>query len=84
MEPALSLIATQSTKLDATEVLNLLPPLITLADVRSFLLRTVRDGYAKRNEGRVARHLVGGRKEDVERVLMGLQTKRVRVTDQRM
>ena len=84
LDPALSLIAKNGVRLAATEVLALLPPLVTMEDVRAFLIRTLRDGYARRNEHRVVKQLVGARKEEVERVLMGLQVKRVRVTDQRM
>jgi len=82
--PALSFIAKHGVQLDADEVLALLPPLVTMDDVRFFLIRTLRDGFAKRNEHRVVKQLVGARKEDVERVSLGLQVKRVRVTDQRM
>jgi hypothetical protein len=55
-----------------------------MEDVKSFLIRTVRDGSAKRNEARVVKSLVTGRNEEVEMTLMGMQVKRVRVTDQRM
>ncbi len=82
--PALFLIAKHGIRLDATEVLSLLPPLVTMEDVRSFFIRTLRDSFAKRNQHRVVKQLAGARKEEVERVLMGLQVKRVRVTDQRM
>ena len=82
--PALSLIAKHGVRLDANDVLALLPPLITMEDVRSFFIRTLRDGHAKRHEHRVVKQLVGARKEEVERVLMGFQVKRVRVTDQRV
>jgi hypothetical protein len=84
LPPALSLIAKHGTRLDAGSVLELLPPLVTMEDVQSFFVKTLRDGFAKKNEGRVVRSLTRARKEEVERVLMGLQTKRVRVTDQRM
>jgi hypothetical protein len=55
-----------------------------MEDIRSFLIRRVRDGFAKRNEARVVKSLVTGRKEEVERILMDMEVKRVRVTDQRM
>ena len=82
--PALALIAKHCVRLDATEVLALLPPLITMEDIRSFLIRTLRDGFAKRNEQKVVKSLISARKEEVEKILMGFQEKRVRVTDQRM
>ena len=84
LTPALSLIATHGIRLDAREVLDLLPPLVTMADVRAFFIRTLRDGHAKRNEARVIKSLVSARKEGIERVLLDMQLKKVRVTDQRM
>lgn len=82
--PALALIAKYGVRLDATQVLELLPPLVTMEDVKAFFVRTLRDGHAKTNDHRIFKQLVGARKEEVDRVLMDFQTKRVRVTDQRM
>ena len=82
--PALGLIATHGTRLDAEAVLDLLPPLVTMKEVEAFFVKTLRDGHAKKNDARIIKQLVTGRKEQVERVLMDLQVHRVRVTDQRM
>lgn len=84
LEPALSLISTHGTRLDAKEVLDLLPPLVTMEDVRAFFVKTIRGATAKKNDSRIVRGLVASRKEEVERTLMGQQVKRVRITDQRM
>ncbi|KAK4684616.1 Vam6/Vps39-like protein vacuolar protein sorting-associated protein 39, partial [Tremellales sp. Uapishka_1] len=84
LPPALSLIAKHGVKLDASEVINLLPPLVTMEDVKSFFMRTLRDGHSKLNDHRVVKQLLSARKEEVERGLMGLQVRRVRITDQRI
>lgn len=84
LEPALSLISKHSTSLPASPVLDLLPPLVPMQDVRAFFTRTLRERYTRKEEWRIVRGLTKGRKEEVERVLMGLEVKRVRVTDQRM
>ena len=84
LTPALSLISTHGVRLDGKQVLDLLPPLVTMHDVRDFFIKTLRDGSAKRNEARVVSNLVSSRKEEVDRVLLDLETKRVRVSDQRM
>ncbi|ORY29789.1 hypothetical protein BCR39DRAFT_588162 [Naematelia encephala] len=84
LDPAISLIATHGVRLDANEVLALLPPLVTMEDVKAFFVRTLRDSHAKKNDHRVVKSLVSARKERVDRVLMGLQIKRVRVSDQRI
>jgi len=84
LAPALSLLANHSTQLDPAAVLELLPPLVTMQEIRSFLTRTLRDGTRRVHERKVMKSLISARKEEVERVVMGLETKRVRITDQRM
>ena len=84
LEPGLSLISTHGTRLDAKEVLDLLPPLVTMEDVRAFFIKTLRGAMAKKNDSRIVKGLISSRKSEVERVLMSTQVKRVRVTDQRM
>ena len=84
LSPALSLLANHSTQLDPAAVLELLPPLVTMQEVRSFFIRTLRDGTRRVHERKVMKSLISARKEEVERVVMGLEVKRVRITDQRM
>ncbi|WVQ93507.1 hypothetical protein IAU59_000581 [Kwoniella sp. CBS 9459] len=84
LEPALSLISKHSTSLPSSPVLDLLPPLVPMQDVHSFFLRTLRESYSKKNDARIVRNLVKGRKEEVERMLLGLEVKRVRINDQRI
>ena len=84
LAPALSLLANHSTQLDPAAVLEILPPLVTMEEIRSFLIRTLRDGTRRMNDRKIIKSIVSSRKEEVERVLMGLEVKRVRVTDQRM
>ncbi|WVF65869.1 hypothetical protein IAT40_000606 [Kwoniella sp. CBS 6097] len=84
LEPALTLISKHSTSLPSSPVLDLLPPLVPMQDVHAFFLRTLRESYSKKNEARIVKSLVKGRKEEVERMLLGLEVKRVRVNDQRI
>lgn len=84
LEPALKLIATHGTRIDAQEVLNLLPPFVTMEDVHDFFVKTLRDGHAKMNQSRITKQLLKSRKEQVDRGLMKMQQKRVRITDIRM
>ncbi|WVR03742.1 hypothetical protein IAU60_000737 [Kwoniella sp. DSM 27419] len=84
LEPALSLISKHSTSLPPSPVLDLLPPLVPMNDVHSFFMRTLRDSHSKKNESRLVKSLVSGRKEEVERILLGLEVKKVRITDQRI
>ncbi|WVO14727.1 hypothetical protein L204_102365 [Cryptococcus depauperatus] len=84
LAPALSLVSKHSTSLPPFSVLNLLPPLVGLTDVSQFFIRTIREQFRKRVEGRVVRQIGRARKEQVDAGLMRLDTKRVRVTDQRI
>ncbi|KJE00813.1 hypothetical protein I311_05610, partial [Cryptococcus gattii NT-10] len=93
LPPALSLISKHSSSLPASSVLDLLPassvldllpPLVSISDVHPFFINTLREEHRRKREGRVMRQLGKGRKEEVEGMLMGLEVKRVRVTDQRM
>nr|ODN85587.1 hypothetical protein L203_04837 [Cryptococcus depauperatus CBS 7841] len=84
LAPALSLVSKHSTSLPPFSVLNLLPPLVGLTDVSQFFIRTIREQFRKRVEGRVVRQIGRARKEQVNAGLMRLDTKRVRVTDQRI
>lgn len=84
LAPALSLLSNHSTQLDPAAVLDLLPPLVTMEEIRSFLIRTLRDGTRRINDKKIVSGIVSSRKEEVERILMGMEVKRVRITDQRM
>ncbi|WVQ65020.1 uncharacterized protein L199_003190 [Kwoniella botswanensis] len=84
LEPALSLVSKHSTSLPPSPVLDLLPPLVPIQDVHQFFMRTLRDSHTKKNESKVLKSLMKGRKEELDRMLLGLETKRVRVTDQRI
>ena len=84
LEPALKLIATHGTRIDAQEVLDLLPSVVTMQDVREFFVKTLRDGHAKINQSVITKQLLQSRKEQVDRGLMKMQQKRVRITDIRM
>ena len=81
LSPALSLIARHSARLDPIETLQLLPPLVNAHDVRPFLVQSLR---APVFDNRVVREVCSARKEDVERRLMRLESRRVKVTDSRM
>ncbi|KAJ7116484.1 hypothetical protein C8R44DRAFT_209802 [Mycena epipterygia] len=81
LQPALQLIARHSPQLDAVDTLQLLPPLVTTQDIRTFLIGALR---APTFDTRVIRNLSKAHGDQVERKLMALQTKRVKVTDSRM
>ncbi|KAH8118200.1 vacuolar sorting protein 39 domain 1-domain-containing protein [Phellopilus nigrolimitatus] len=81
LKPALDLISRQSPRLDTLETLRLLPPLVPAQDVKAFLCDAAR---APIFATRVVREMRKGRGEQVGMKLVGLQSRRVRVTDGRI
>jgi hypothetical protein len=81
LQPALDLISRHSPRLDPVETLQLLPPLVTAQDVRTFLIEALRTPTF---DTHVVREINKARNDQVARKLMLLETKRVKVTDSRM
>jgi len=81
LRPALELISRHSPRLDAVETLHLLPPMVTAQDLNAFLCEALREPVF---DTRVAREIWKARSEQVASKLIGLQTKRVKVTDSRI
>ncbi|KAJ7650763.1 hypothetical protein FB45DRAFT_25587 [Roridomyces roridus] len=81
LKPALDIVARHSHQLDAVDTLQLLPPLVSTQDVRTFLIGALR---APIFDTRVIRNISKARGDQVDRKLMNLQTKRVKITDSRI
>ena len=70
--PALALLSTQGTRMDTDAALDLLPPLVTVRDVRVFLGKSIR------------RSVWTARMDGVARTLVDLEGRRVKITDGRL
>lgn len=81
LQPALDLVSRHGPRLDTVEALQLLPPLVTTQDIRTFLVEALR---APIFDSHVVRQISQARSEQVARKLMLLQSNRVKVTDSRM
>lgn len=81
LQPALELISRHGPRLDTVETLQLLPPLVTTDDIRSFLIEALRSPVF---DTRVVREISKTRSDQLSRRLMALQSRRVKVTDSRM
>ncbi|ESK95857.1 rab guanyl-nucleotide exchange factor [Moniliophthora roreri MCA 2997] len=81
LQPALDLISRHSPRLDTIEALQLLPPLVTTQDIRTFLIEGLRIPVF---ETHVMRQISKARNDQMSRRLMALQTRRVKVTDSRI
>ncbi|KAJ3995861.1 hypothetical protein F5050DRAFT_1764139 [Lentinula boryana] len=81
LQPALDLISRHSRRMNTTEAIQLLPPLVTLNDVRTFLIEGLRIPIF---DTEVVRQISKARNDQMARKLMSLQTKRVKITDSRI
>jgi Vam6/Vps39-like protein vacuolar protein sorting-associated protein 39 len=81
LRPALDLIGRHSPRIDPVATLEMLPPLITAQDVRTFLMEALR---APIFDTRVKREVSKAREEQLSRRLMSLEARRVKITDTRM
>ncbi|KDR78810.1 hypothetical protein GALMADRAFT_244386 [Galerina marginata CBS 339.88] len=81
LQPALDLISRHGPRLDAVETLQLLPPLVTTDDIRTFLVDALRVPVF---DTRVIRQISKARNDQLARRLINLQARRVKVTDSRI
>ena len=82
--PALSLLATQGTRMDAEAVLNLIPPLLTIGELQVFLQKSLRKTVHSRNANKVEAKVWRARMDQVKRTLVELEGRRVKITDGRL
>ncbi|CCL98167.1 uncharacterized protein FIBRA_00161 [Fibroporia radiculosa] len=81
LQPALDLISRHSPRLEPTETLKLLPPLVAAKDVQAFLREALR---APVFDTRMVRDISKARQNEVALRLMYLQANRVKITDSRI
>ncbi|KAL0577985.1 Vacuolar morphogenesis protein 6 [Marasmius crinis-equi] len=81
LQPALDLISRHSPRLDTVEALQLLPPMVTTQDIRTFLIEGLRIPVF---DAHVMRSISKARDDQLSRSLMALQLRRVKVTDSRI
>ena len=81
LDPALDLISRHGPRLNTLETLRLIPPLVSMKDVKAFLYDATREPIF---DTKVVREIRKGRNEQVGRKLMALQSQRVKITDDRM
>ncbi|CAE6456533.1 unnamed protein product [Rhizoctonia solani] len=81
LRPALDLISRQSPRIDPIKTMELLPPLVTTSDLRTFLHTALRN---PRVDTRIERELWLARNQQADRRVAALHARRVRVTDSRI
>lgn len=83
-DAALKLIANNGSRIDAAEVLDLLPPLVKMTDVGVFLTKSLRTTRQAMREASITRDLYRARLDQLERGVMGLEERRVRIDEGRV
>ena len=70
--------------MDTGAALDLLPPLVTVRDVRVFLGKSIRRSVSSGRARRVEKRVWTARMDEVERTLVDLEGRRVKITDGRL
>ena len=83
-QPALSLISAHASSIDAIEVFDLLPPLVALGDIKVFLEKTLRRSGERRREAEIVKGIGRSWVEMEEREIVGLEERRVKITESRV
>lgn len=82
--PALELLARQSRSLDPALVLNLLPAMLTVADIQRFLASALKRQAAGKDSALITRDISRSRLDQLQRAKVLLEEQRVVVTDTRL
>lgn len=83
-EPVLHLLATHGEKMDMKMVLDLLPPLLTVRELETFLIKSTRKQLSQQRMRKAERKVQRARMDQVERDLVHLHERRVKITDGRV
>lgn len=70
--------------MDPNEVLDLLPPLMTIQELRTFLLKSMRRRIDEKHFRKVEVGVWRARTDQIERTLVDLEGRKVKVTDSRL
>lgn len=82
--PALSLISSHASQIDAVQVFDLLPPLVALSDIQVFLEKALRRSGERRREEATLRGIAGSLREKAEMEVVQLEERRVKIDHGRL
>lgn len=83
LSPALLLLANHATSLSPIEVLDLLPPLLPLAKIETFLAKSLRRSTEKKREAKMLEGITRREKDGVENEVVSWEERRVKITETR-
>lgn len=84
VKPALELITRHGLRIDSDAVVGLLPPLIPVADVQTYLCKQLKATHSALAAHRVRKELVKARDVQIKGLVLNLEVRRVKVDDQRV
>lgn len=82
--PALALLSSHAAAIDAVEVFDLLPPLVALRDLQTYLEKTLRRSGERTRDAQLVRAVRQSQMDDAARRVVDLEERRVKVTDGRV
>ncbi|GAA5895940.1 Vam6p [Sporobolomyces salmoneus] len=82
--PALSLLSNHAARIDPFEAFELLPPLVSLGDMQTYLTKTLRRSTERRREAVMVKNVGRSWVEQNERDLVDLEERRVKISDSRV
>lgn len=77
---ALTLLQRHGSKVDSTRVVPLLPPLVPLSKLKSYLTHALRRATASQASTHLARSVAGARNDQLDHALIALRDRKVRIT----
>ncbi|GAA6044405.1 hypothetical protein JCM8097_002743 [Rhodosporidiobolus ruineniae] len=83
-DPALSLLATHAARIPHLEAFDLLPPLVAVKDLQTYLEKTLRRSGERRREGTMVREVQRAWMEEKEWEKVTLEERRVKVSEGRV
>ncbi|KAK4050609.1 Vacuolar morphogenesis protein 6 [Microbotryomycetes sp. JL201] len=84
LEPALSLLSGHASSIDPTHVFGLLPPLVGVKDLSTYLERTLRHSKQTSRDAQIMRAIEQSRLEQSQFDLVRLESRRVKITETRV
>lgn len=82
--PALSLLSNHAARIDPLEAFELLPPLVSLGDMQTYLIKTLRRSTERRREAVMVKNVGRSWVDQNERDLVDLEERRVKISESRV
>ncbi|GAA5982475.1 hypothetical protein JCM5350_000425 [Sporobolomyces pararoseus] len=82
--PALSLLSNHAARIDPLETFELLPPLVSLSDMQTYLKKTLRRSTERKREAVMVKNVGRSWVDQNEREIVDLEERRVKISESRV